>query len=120
MRGADVLLFALVGLLQQFIGDVVAAHERLGQLLAVAGQFSLELRASVQLLAFGFHHLHAESGKKVEILVDGFFLNDIALEVVLVVNIGELLHGNVLVANGHQHLIVDFRLGFGEKGWHDK
>ena len=120
VRGAYVLEFALISLFNQFVGDVVAAHKRLGQLLAVAGQFLLELRAGVQLQPLGFHHLHAEGGEKFEIVVDGLLLNDIAFEVVLVVNIGEILHGDALVADGHQHFLVGFRLCLGEKGWHDK
>ena len=114
MRGTEVFLLALIGFLHKFLGDVVTAHERLGQLLAVTCQFLLELGAGVEFKTFGFHHLHAEGREEVEVVVDRFLLDDVALEVVLVVHITEFLHRDVLVANGHQHLLVDLRLGIGK------
>ena len=111
MRGTDVLQLALIGFLNQFLGDIGTAHKGLGQLLTIARQLLLELGIGIELHGFGLHHFHAESREQVEVFVNGFLLDDFVLEVVFGIDVGKFLHRDRFATNRHQDLLVEFRLG---------
>ena len=61
-------------------GDYVSGmEERLGKLLAVTGQLSLELSTGVEFEALGLHDFHAEIDEKVQIFVNGLFFDYLTL-----------------------------------------